>query len=301
MFADGARTFGGNVSGDIEGKINIFLKEFSDAIEEEITARKLRRGIVRTSFECSLLAILTRDMLFLAVQKHFGMPSSLYINAPSETFSIQQASEISQLDFGFEDPMIFSFARDLLELPTSLRANALHSIANLHVESELQRTLKAMNLIQLNPIFGTASYSLEKKLVFVLMPFSDELTRVYNSIVKPTIESTELGLVCRRADDYKTNKAIIQDIWKAICEARLVIADLTYLNPNVMYELGIAHTVGKETILIYQKSESQNIKFPFDIGHIRRIEYSNDAVGGKQLQDDLAATVKSILSPVTIS
>ena len=43
-----------------------------------------------------------------------------------------------------------------------------------------------------------------------------------------------MELVCRRADDYKTSGAIIQDIWKAICKARIIIANLTNLNPNVM-------------------------------------------------------------------
>ena len=88
----------------------------------------------------------------------------------------------------------------------------------------------------------------------------------------------------------------MQDIWKSICEARVVIADLTNLNPNVMYELGIAHTVGKETILIYQKP-TEKIKFPFDLSHIRRIEYVNDAVGGQKLVQDLKDTLKNVLDP----
>ncbi len=156
-----------------------------------------------------------------------------------------------------------------------------------------------MNLIQISPIFGPASYVIDPRLVFVLMPFQDDLTAIYNTLVKPTVEDPKLGLVCRRADDIKSNRGIIQDIWKSICEARLVIADLSRLNPNVMYELGIAHTVGKETILIYQKGE--DLKFPFDLSHIRRIEYTNDALGGKRLVDELRATLESVLSPVVKS
>jgi predicted nucleotide-binding protein len=127
------------------------------------------------------------------------------------------------------------------------------------------------------------------------MPFASDLTSIYTTLVKPTVEDPRFGLVCRRADDIKSNKAIIQDIWKSVCEARLIIADLSGLNPNVMYELGIAHTLGKETILIYQRGE--NPKFPFDLAHIRRIEYANDAIGGMKLVDDLRATLESVLSP----
>ena len=56
-----------------------------------------------------------------------------------------------------------------------------------------------------HPIFGATSDRINERLVFVLMPFKDELTRIYESIVKPVVESTDLD--CRRADDYKTIRA----------------------------------------------------------------------------------------------
>jgi hypothetical protein len=187
----------------------------------------------------------------------------------------------------------------MLEQDKDQRQQALEAIAVAHINSEFQRMIKMTSLIQINPLFGPASYSMDERLAFVLMPFAEDLTRVYTSIIKPTVETT--GLVCRRADDFKTNRAIIQDIWKAICEARVVIADLTDLNPNVMYELGIAHTVGKETILIYQRDRGKDPKFPFDLAHIRRIEYEDSAMGGKKLEIDLSDTLKSILKPTALS
>jgi len=152
-----------------------------------------------------------------------------------------------------------------------------------------------MNLIQINPVFGSPSYTIDPRLAFVLMPFKPDLTVIYQNFIKPTVQDQVYGLVSRRADDIKSNRAVIQDIWKSICEARLIIADLSGLNPNVMYELGIAHTLGKESILIYQRGEE--IKFPFDLAHIRRIEYTNDPLGGKTLVDDLRATLEAVLSP----
>ena len=131
-------------------------------------------------------------------------------------------------------------------------------------------------------------------LAFVLMPFNDGLDTIYNEIIKPTIQQPSFGLVCKRADDITSNRSIMQDIWKSICEARVIIADLTNFNPNVMYELGIAHTIGKETILIYQ-SPDQDTKFPFDLSHIRRIQYKNTATGGKNLADHLSSMLESVL------
>ena len=143
----------------------------------------------------------------------------------------------------------------------------------------------------INPIFGAAPDSINRRLAFVLMPFKDDLTRIYVSIVKPVVK--ENGLDCLRAADYKTARAIIQDIWYVICESRLVIADMTGLNPNVMYELGIAHAVGKNTIIIHQKK--QDIQFPFELAHIRRIEYEDTAEGGKILERELNKTLRSVL------
>ena len=84
---------------------------------------------------------------------------------------------------------------------------------------------------------------MNERLAFVLMPFRDEFTIIYESIVKPIVKNK--GLDCKRADDYMTTRAVIQDIWWGICESLLVIADTTGLNHNVMYELGIAHAMGK--------------------------------------------------------
>ena len=114
---------------------------------------------------------------------------------------------------------------------------------------------------------------------------------LYDDVVKPTVE--EKRLTCQKADDYQTNKSIMDDIWKAVCRSRLVIADLTGSNPNVMYELGISHKIGKETIIINQKNE--RIKFPFDLAHIRRIEYENSIPGGQTLVKNLSKTLDYVL------
>jgi hypothetical protein len=67
-----------------------------------------------------------------------------------------------------------------------------------------------------------------------------------------------------------------------------------------MYELGMAHTIGKETILIYQRGR-ESPRFPFDLVHIRRIEYEDSATGGKELETELRATLQNLLRPRSIS
>jgi hypothetical protein len=125
--------------------------------------------------------------------------------------------------------------------------------------------------VKFQPIFGNPPDNINEKLAFVLMPFTDdELNDIYDSIVKPTVESK--GLECARASDYQTHHEIMKDVWHGICQARVVIAEMTSFKANVMYELSISHTIGKPT---------KDGKFPFDISHIRVIYYTNNAAGVK--------------------
>jgi hypothetical protein len=129
------------------------------------------------------------------------------------------------------------------------------------------------------------------------MPFNDEILRIYHNVVKSAVE--EKGLTCKKADDFTTNEVIIQDIWNSICGSLFVIADLTDLNPNVMYELGMAHTIGKKTIIIFQKNK--NAKFPFDISHIRRLEYEDSNEGRGNLLKKLSETIAYVMKQITKS
>lgn len=287
----------GDMPGAVQIKIDILLYEFTDIVDSVSQKRGLPKSIIRGRFVCNIVALLDSHNLFILAQPHFGIPTILYIYKPQMQVSPAQALEITKEEAGFTDPFLITFPASLLELQKEERQTSLEAIALSHIESELLRVIKTTSLIQINPIFGPASYNLDEHLIFVLMPFEDKLTRVYNDIIKPAVES--IGLVCRRADDYNTNKAVMQDIWKAICEAKIVIADLTNLNPNVLYELGIAHTVGKETIMITQRNDKE-FKFPSDIAHIRRIEYEDSASGGK-LEKDLKETIKFILQPTIVS
>lgn len=85
----------------------------------------------------------------------------------------------------------------------------------------------------------------------------------------------------------------MEDIWKQTCRARFLIAELTGRNSNVFYELGIAHAVGKEVILLAQTMED----VPADLRHHRVIKYEYTPRGMNQLEDLLAKTINSILEP----
>jgi len=77
------------------------------------------------------------------------------------------------------------------------------------------------------------------------------------------------------------------DIWEAICAARIIVADCTGRNPNVFYEAGLAHTVGKPVVLLTQNKDD----IPFDLRHIRYIDYEFTPRGMAIFEERLLKTL----------
>ncbi len=84
-------------------------------------------------------------------------------------------------------------------------------------------------------------------------------------------------LTVARADDFYTNQAVMQDVWSAIVNAKMVIGDCSGRNPNVFYEIGISHTLGRPTVLISQSVDD----IPFDVRYVRSIVYQYTPPGMK--------------------
>lgn len=107
--------------------------------------------------------------------------------------------------------------------------------------------------------------------LFVAMPFSEEFEPIYSAI-KGAAAST--GIQTLRADEGTAPGPIINQITKGIDEAEFVIADVSSRNPNVYYEVGIAHCSLKPTLLVARKDALDNL--PFDIRHNRVISYDGE-------------------------
>jgi hypothetical protein len=134
---------------------------------------------------------------------------------------------------------------------------------------------------QLPKVFHIADpENIEPSLVSAMMPFHPTFDAVYVSL-KITAEA--VGLRCRRADDIWENPAVIQDVVSLIDRSNVVVCDCTGRNPNVFYEIGIAHTLGREVILITQ-SEAD---IPFDLRHLRYVKYLNNGEGLASLREKL--------------
>lgn len=126
---------------------------------------------------------------------------------------------------------------------------------------------------------------------FVMMPFASPIGDYYASVYKPAIEKAKLVPV--RADNEIFGAGKIMDqVWSGINAASVLVAELTSKNPNVFYELGIAHALQKPVVLVSSNEDD----VPFDLKHIRVIYYDkNDPFWGQKLLNKVAENIVSAL------
>jgi len=125
---------------------------------------------------------------------------------------------------------------------------------------------------------------------FVLMPFASTFTPTYLQI--KTLLEKHCGVQCLRADEIFGSHSITTQVWISLNEARFLIADLTGRNPNVFYELGLAHALAKNVLLLTQ----QMADVPFDVNHIRVIPY--DDMCSPEVEKDFINTVRTYISTI---
>lgn len=102
----------------------------------------------------------------------------------------------------------------------------------------------------------------------ILRLIRGELDDIYNFGIRQPLEQS--GYVIERADEIQFAGGILDQIVKSIKQADLIVAETTDLNPNVYYEVGMSHAIGKGVILITQSVEN----LPFDIRGMRHITYN---------------------------
>jgi hypothetical protein len=133
-------------------------------------------------------------------------------------------------------------------------------------------------------------YRGRKDSVFVLMPFNEKWSdRLWEDHLKKYLAETPGGakLLVRRADDM-FGQGVMEDIYEGIVTAHLILADCTGKNPNVLYELGIAHSLGKRTALLSQREED----IPFDLRRFRFCIYEDNSSGYPRLESYLQETLR---------
>jgi hypothetical protein len=136
-------------------------------------------------------------------------------------------------------------------------------------------------------------------LLFVAMPFGKkddpsgaakiDFDRIYDQAIRPAAERVKLDVI--RADEERGGGIIHTPMFERLLGSEIVVADLTTLNPNVFYELGVRHCAKpRTTILIFARVS----KLPFDVQPLRAVPY--DLENGF-LSDEAAAELREALEP----
>lgn len=122
---------------------------------------------------------------------------------------------------------------------------------------------------------------------FVLMPFNAQFQPVYDDHIVKVCGS--LGITVTRADQIFSVGPFMEDILESVLTSKFIIGDLTDRNPNVFYEVGICHALGKKVILITQEND-----VPSDLRHFRYIRYMYTPRGMELFEDTLKQTLQGI-------
>lgn len=136
-------------------------------------------------------------------------------------------------------------------------------------------------------VFSIPELKQDNTLVSVMMPFSAEFTSVYKTIQQACKDTC---LNCYRADDIWEESTFMQDIFNLIFRASIVIVDFTGRNPNVMYETGISHALGKNVIPITQHIGD----IPSDLKPHRALKYLSNSQGLEILRKELASRLYTL-------
>jgi hypothetical protein len=146
--------------------------------------------------------------------------------------------------------------------------------------------------------------------MFLIMPYGE----AWSDDVHDTVcqAATDSCWTVSRGDRRFSHQDLLLNIWAEVCRSEIVLADITSHTPNVLYEIGLAHAIGKPVVLLLQEGE----RIPFDLSVQRTIFYNPSAPGWKAAlaqsicrllealdaeRPDAGSRVMSVPAPVSLS
>ncbi len=276
---------------ELQANVERLIEEFRAVVDAMVEDRHLQRGIARIQLPFSMVAILDKERLSILAQFRMENRFASYFYKPEKALTPQQAANSAQWEFGFEDPYIIQLPGTLLDQSSADRHSALQAVSAKYIDSEFQRLTQLLSFMRTRPIFGQTSQPVEARSILLLLPQDADMRHNHETILE-AIQANDLAM--EEVEDIRAGKSAVRNMWYSLNRVALVIADLTGTDAGVMYGLGIAHTLGKETILIHP----QGSKYLTDIPRTYRIEYEDSVVGRARLEEQLSEMLRSKLASV---
>jgi len=225
--------------------------------------------IIMITVVTSVFAILTSLLMFLFRERRERRYDEELNRAQLEMLRASLEKQI----YGLTDRLMTTEERwrDLNHLLISSQKASAELLAKPH-KAALTEFLKSAGVTE-------ADLTIDKDLVFVLTPFHPDYRETFEAIASICQDT---GLKCLRGDEENVAGDILHHILRLLARARVVVANVDGRNPNVFYELGIAHAMDKGTILISRSIE----QLPFDVKARRIVIYDDLADLQLKLRDE---------------
>ena len=125
---------------------------------------------------------------------------------------------------------------------------------------------------------------------FVLMPDGTEFRRIFDGVISPAMSENEIDAVL--AEDVYGPDSILNQVWSSIRSAEVIVADISGLNPNVIFQLGLCFGVPRFPIILLRDPK----ELPFNLRMLKHIRYEDTAAGTTALRQELSATIQGFLA-----
>jgi len=238
------------------------------------------------------------DSQLLIGNKCVFMPELASPDVPSEA-RIGQISALRDLgkeyefDFNF-DPMISPIPVEVMDELSSIFGVSGFGLNNGHWSVKPHDIFELLyryenGYVESHGAFKISRVPIKQRQIAVMMPFNVAFNIVYAAIQSL---SESITCDCFRGDEIWREDAIIQDVVNLISESKVVVCDATGRNPNVFYEAGIAHALGKKVILITQNDQD----IPFDLKHLRYVRYLPNEQGLDSMQVALRERILNLVN-----
>ena len=132
---------------------------------------------------------------------------------------------------------------------------------------ELKKSASKRKIEPLKLLEEITSETTDKKYVFVIMPFDESFDDIYYFGIRGAVE--DANYYCERVDEIQFTGDVLEKINQQMKNADIIVAEMTGKNPNVFYEVGLAHAYGKKVILLVKDVED----VPFDLRTQNHIVY----------------------------
>jgi hypothetical protein len=198
---------------------------------------------------------------------------------------------LRSLGFGDEDyeGCVVQVLRSVVQAaPENLNRIAAYVDKKFGADGEYVSSMPSEKKILFAPnVFKVPDEERQSDLVAVMMPFAG-YDKVHEAIKKACADA---GFKCLRADDIWEDSTIVQDIFSLIYRSHIVVSDFSQRNPNVLYETGIAHCLGRTVVPITRDLED----IPSDLRHHRACVYLPNNEGLRNLQKELGNRLRSLM------